>query len=214
MCNFVRRTLYVALIAAALAAPKLNAQTTTYVGDAAALKANVAGILNVSLSDTGALPPTGGALSASLLNFQVPPTVDLHLLTAHTIGDNDQTNSQASVTDLTLNIAGVYITASVLTSNANALCYPSQADVNGSSAIVGLKVNGLAVKVTGKPNQTIPLLVGSLVINEQISQVTAPPEQVSSDIVVNALHLKVNLIADVVVSHSHAGTICAVHERQ
>jgi hypothetical protein len=69
-------------------------------------------------------------------------------------------------------------------------------------------------KVTGKPNQTIPLLVGSLVINEQIGQVTSPPQIIAADMVVNALHLKVDLLADVVISNSHAGVICDIPQPQ
>jgi hypothetical protein len=202
-------TLSAALLASALVAfsPAAQAQVS-YVGDAAALNANVAGIVNVSVSSTGQLPSTGGELSASLLNFTVPPTLTLNLLTANTVGQNNQTNSQAAVTNVTLNVAGIYVTAAVLNSNANAVCYPNYATVSGGSTVIGLKVNGLSVTVTGQPNQTIPLLVGSLVINEQISQLTYPPQNITADMVVNALHLKVDFLADVVVSHSHAGMIC------
>lgn len=181
----------------------------TYVGEAAALKATVLGIINASISDTGALPSNGGELAVSLLNFRVPPTLDLNLLTANTVGNNGQTNSQAAVTNVTLNVAGIYVTASVLNSNASATCYSDHATVSGSSTIVALKVNGLSVQITGKPNQTIPLLIGSLIINEQIGTVTAPPDVITADMVVNALHLRVDLLADVVISNSHAGMVCS-----
>ena len=49
---------------------------TTYVGQSVVVKANVAGVLNVSLSDTGQLPPDGGSLAVSLLNFAAPPALD------------------------------------------------------------------------------------------------------------------------------------------
>jgi hypothetical protein len=189
--------------------PQTASAQFAYVGDAAAVKANVLGIINASISATGSLPSTGGELAVSLLDFRVPPTLDLHLLTANTAGENGQTNSQAAIANLTLNVAGIYITASVLDTNANAACYPDHAEVSGGSTIVALKVNGLSVRVTGNPNQTIPLLIGSLIINEQVSKLTSPPDLITADMVVNALHLKVDLLADVVISNSHAGMVCA-----
>ena len=188
--------------------PQVGRAQTSYIGEAAAAKLNVLGIVDVAVSDTGQLSSNGGELSTSLLNFQIPPTVSLNLLSGATAGENDQTNSQASVANVTLNVAGIYVTASVLTSKADAVCFSDHAETSGSSSIIALRVNGLSVKVTGKPNQTIPLLVGSLVINEQISQVTGPPDVISADMVVNALHLKVDLLADVVISYSHAGVLC------
>jgi hypothetical protein len=196
------------LVGALTALSPLADAQVSYVGDAAALNANVAGIVNVSISSTGSLPSTGGELSTSLLNFAVPPTLTLNLLTANTAGQDNQTNSQAAVTDVTLNVAGIYVRASVLNASATATCYADSAAVSGNSTIIALKVNGLSIKVTGQPNQTIPLLIGSLVINEQISQVTSPPQAITADIVVNALHLTVDLLADVVVSHAHAGMVC------
>lgn len=182
---------------------------TTYLGEGAVAKADIAGVTNVSLSDTGQLAPSGGSLAVSLLDFSLPPTLDLHLLTANTVGENDQTQSQAAVTDVTLNVVGILVTASVLSSTATAACFPDHAEVGGSSTLVALKVNGRSVKATGKPNQTVPLLVGSLVINEQIGTVTGAPSAISGDILVNALHLKVDLLADVAISSSHAGVLCS-----
>jgi hypothetical protein len=162
-------------------------------------------VLNASIEDTGALPATGGSLSTELLALNVPTLLDLHLLSASTSGANSETDSAASVTQVTLTVAGINITASVLTSNATATCAPQ---VSGTSAIADLKVNGLRVRVTGAPNQTIPLLVGSLVINEQISSVVNSPTSTSADMLVNALHLKVLGIADVAISSSHAAVSC------
>ena len=64
------------------------------------------------------------------------------------------------------------------------------------------------MRVTGAPNQTIPLLLGSLVINEQISSIVNTPTFTSADLLVNALHLKIAGIADVVISSSHAAVAC------
>jgi hypothetical protein len=187
-----------------------RAQTpsTTYIGEAAVAVVKVLGIANVSLEDTGPLPKSGGSRSAELAHVNIPNLLDLNLLDATTNGANNRTNSAASVANVTLSVAGIYITASVLTSNATAFCETGNASVSGASTIAALTVNGLSVNVTGQPNQTIPLIVGSLVINEQISSTTISPQVSSADIVVNALHLRVDLLADVVISSSHAGMRC------
>ncbi len=70
-------------------------------------------------------------------------------------------------------------------------------------------MNGLSVRVTGAPNQTIPLIVGSLVINEQISSVNVGNGTNSASMLVNALHLRVLGIADVAISSSQAGMTCS-----
>jgi hypothetical protein len=172
-----------------LALPKYGqAQAITYRGEA--VVADVRALfVNVALSDTGPLPRSGGSLSTSLLNATVPGLVGLHLLNGDTQGVNSRTDSQASVALATITAAGIRITASILTSQ-----------------IAALTVNGLSITVTGEPNQTVPLLVGSLVINEQIGSTTTNP--LGGDMLVNALHLDVLGAVDVVISSSHAGITC------
>jgi len=180
----------------------------SYAGEAVVASANVLG-LRVALSDTGALPSTGGSLSAQLLNANLPGLLNLQLLDANTAGASGKASSQASVANVSVSAAGVYITASVISSNANAQGCANAASVSGSSTIANLTVNGLAVTVTGAPNQVVPLLVGSLIINEQVSSVSSSNTGNSADMLVNALHLKVLSLADVVISSSHAG-VCGV----
>jgi hypothetical protein len=197
-------------VSVALAVSHLAAaQSVTYSGEAVVVNANVLGIIDASISDTGALPSSGGSLSTSLLTFQLPGTLNLSLLSASTNGGNNQTNSQASVANVSLHVADIGVTAVVLTSNATTVCSSTTATANGASTIAGLKVNGLSVQVTGAPNQTIPLLVGSLVINEQISSVNLSSSANTASLTVNALHLRVLGLADVVISSSQAGVSCA-----
>jgi hypothetical protein len=203
-----RTVLAVACLVALAGIGRAQTRTVTYTGEAAVATAKVLGLAKVSVEDTGPLPPTGGSLSTELAHVGIPPLLDLHLLSASTNGANHQTNSTASVANVTLSVAGLYITASVLTSNATAFCQAGNATASGSSTIAALTVNGRSITVTGQPNQTVPLIVGSLVINEQISTITTSPYLSSSDIVVNALHLKVDLVADVTISSSHAGMSC------
>jgi hypothetical protein len=54
----------------------------------------------------------------------------------------------------------------------------------------------------------VPLLIGSLIINEQISSVTSSSCGASANLQVNALHLTVAGVANVVISSSQAGVSC------
>jgi hypothetical protein len=186
----------------------VHAQSVTYSGEATVVSVRALGIANLSVEDTGPLPASGGSLSTQLASISVPRLLDAHLLSASTAGGNNQTNSQASVADVSVTVAGISIQTSILTSHATAACYPDHATVNGSSTIASLTVNGQSIQVSGSPNQTVPLLVGSLVINEQISSVTNSPVTTSADMLVNALHLRVLGLADVVISSSRAGVTC------
>src|SRR4029077_490737 len=85
---------------------------------------------------------------------------------------------------------------------AQASCGPSGASASGSSEIVGLIVNGQSVTVAGAPNQTITLpLGGTITINEQDTST-------SGSITVNALHVTVPGLADVIISSAHADITC------
>ncbi len=182
---------------------------TTYSGEAFGASVNVLGIVNTTISDTGPLPANGGSLSTQLAGIDLPGLLNLGLLTESTTGGSNRTSSQSSVANVNLAVAGIGITASVLTSNATALaCGSASPSVAGGSNIAALTVNGNSIIVTGAPNQTVPLLIGSLIINEQISSVTSSSCGASANVVVNALHLKVADIADVVISSSQAGVTC------
>src|SRR5256885_7446550 len=84
---------------------------------------------------------------------------------------------------------------------AEARCTGGGATTSGSSEIAELTINNQTIVVSGQPNQTIPLLNGQVVINEQP---TAPPGALT----VNALHVVVPGVADVVISSAHAHIGC------
>jgi len=170
----------------------------TFNGRATVVDATVLGIQTV-ISDTGPLPPSGGAREASLLTAEVPGLLTAEVLPASTIGQGDRTRSEASVANLTLTAGGNTISADFLMARAQAVCGPT---VSGSSEIVGLVINGQAMFVSGDPNQTIHLPGGRVVMNEQSSS----PD--NSDITVNALHVVVDGVADVVISSAHAEVTC------
>mgnify|MGYP006163358989 CR=1 FL=1 len=62
--------------------------------------------------------------------------------------------------------------------------------LSGGTEISKLTVAGQPITVTGEPNQVVPLINGRLVINEQFNSET--------EVTVNALHLVINGVADVV----------------
>ena len=178
---------------------------TTYSGQAVVVRANVAGLPQVVLADTGPLPPNGGSRQASLVNAQVPGLLTAEALSASTVGQGGRSRSQASIANLTLTVGANIITASSLTSRAEAVCNGRHASVSGSSTIGGLTINGQSITVTGEPNQTISLPTGGrIVINEQTSSV----RRSYGTITVNGLHVTIPNVADVVIASSHSDIGC------
>jgi hypothetical protein len=170
-----------------------------YSGQATGVRATVLGTTTV-LSDTGPLPPSGGALEASLLQAEVPGVLKTGVLHASTIGQGNESRSEASAADADLTVGGNSISADFLMARAVATCSQGTASVSGSSDVARLVINGQTIAVSGQPNQTVDLPNGRVVINEQT---TAP-----GSITVNALHVTVDGLADVIVSSAHADIAC------
>lgn len=105
-----------------------------------------------------------------------------------------------------LNVGGVSLAADLIMAMTEARCASGKAAVTGSSIIAGLTLNGQPINVTGKPNQTIqlPLGLGQLVINEQVKNVNGRAGSIS----VNAIHLTVTGVADVILGHAESGIPC------
>ena len=185
-------------------AQSASANNTTFSGEATVVQATVLGLPPVVLSDTGALDSTGGAREASLLDANVPGLLTAEVLHASTVGQGQRSSSEASVANVTLTVGGNTISAGLLRARATAECHNGTASVSGSSEIVDLVVNGQAVVVSGQPNQTISLPVGRVIINEQQSSVSGN----TGDITVNALHVMVDGVADVIISSAHADITC------
>jgi hypothetical protein len=214
--SLLTRSLAVSLVsvAVAMAPTAANADTTTFSGDAYVAKATltpplVRPITVGPIADSGPLPSQGGSLENSILTISLPNPVDgSTLLTGDvghtaTIGQGDRSRSEASVADVNLSLAGNHIGADFLTARAMATCGPS---VSGNSELVNLVIDGQLITVSGQPNQSIPLPAnaGSVVINEQSSTVGGN----SGSIDVNALHVVVTGLADVVIAHAHADINC------
>ncbi|HVH66630.1 MAG TPA: choice-of-anchor P family protein [Gemmatimonadales bacterium] len=177
-------------------------QATSHSGRATVVQASVLGLAPITLVDAGPLPPSGGAEEASLLNASIPGLLTAEVLHATTVGQGNASRSEASVAELTLTAGGNTISAGFLEARAVAQCTDNGAAASGSSDIARLTVNGQTIAVSGAPNQTVNLPGGGqVIINEQNSAG-------SGDITVNALHVIVPGVADVIISSAHADISC------
>src|SRR2546425_155872 len=153
-----------------------EAQTVT--GQAPAAQATVLG-MTTALADTGTLSDSSDARDATMITVSVQSLLTGEVLHAVTIGFPDEVDSEASLGNLALTVGGNGTSADFVMARAQAVLNAASA---GMSNIGGLLINGVPVVVTGDPNQTISLLGGQMVINEQQ---TDP----SGTITVNALHV-------------------------
>jgi hypothetical protein len=192
------------VVMADVAAPSAT-QATSYSGRATVVQATLLTPVStsVTLVDAGPLPESGGAMEASLLTANVPGLVTANVLHATTVGQGNASRSEASVADVALSVAGNSIAANFLQARATAVCTDAGGAATGSSDIATLSVNGETIAVSGAPNQTVllPAGTGEVIINEQQS---ARP----GDITVNALHVIVIGVADVIISSAHADITC------
>ncbi len=189
--------LAVAAIAAALLVWPMAGEAQTVTGKARAVQATVLGPLGGTttvLADTGALGGPSDALHASAPTGNVPSLLNGEALHATTIGWPDQVASEASLAALTLSVAGTTLGADSVM--ARALAVLGSAGV-GVANIANLSINGVPVPLSGGPNQTIYIPGGLVVINEQQTSPTST--------VVNALHVVVYGVADVVIASASAG---------
>jgi hypothetical protein len=169
-----------------------DAQTVT--GQARAVQATVLGSQTV-LSDTGRLTGSDDARQASEVTGAVPSVLTAEALHATTIGWPDEAAAEASLAALGVTVAGNGISAEFVMGRAAAVL---GGDSAGATTIDGLSINGAPITVTGQPNQTIPLLGGRVIINEQRSRFP-------SGMTVNALHIVIDGVADVVIASATAG---------
>ena len=122
----------------------------------------------------------------------------LHAATGSSVtngGGSDYVASEASLADAGLAVAGNFISAAFVMARATA---PAGGSPVGTSEIDGLSINGVPVIVTGQPNQTVWLLGGRVILNEQVPT--------STGMTVNAVHVIVGGVADVVLAAASAGS--------
>jgi hypothetical protein len=151
--------------------------------------------MTTALADTGTLSGVNDARDASMVTGSIPSTISAETLSAATISWVDQVDSYASLGNLNMTIAGVGITADSVVAQASQVL---GAAGTGSSTLSNLSINGTPIAVTGAPNQAIWIPGGQVIINEQTVSSTGTA-------VVNALHVAVTGVADVVIASATAG---------
>src|SRR5207302_277837 len=117
------------------------------------------------------------------------------VLLSPTIGLPDQVYSTASLTNLNITAAGIGITADSVMAEASQIAGSAG---TGSSSFSNLSIAGVPINVTGAPNQVVGILGGVVTINEQTISPTGAA-------VVNALHVTIAGVADLVVASATAG---------
>jgi hypothetical protein len=190
-----------------LASPALAG--TTYSGRAYAAFVNTTITGPVYVSDTGELPPTGGFRSDSLLSTQGTPLWDVlraEVLVASTSAASGKAESSASLLEVVA-LPGSFaqLTASLIRAETEASC----AGVHGSSEIAELTFGGNQITVTGQPNQTVNIPpvgtpLATLIINEQSTTSSGTYREIR----VNALHLFVPGLAEVILSSAKSDINC------
>jgi hypothetical protein len=196
--NGLGRLAALAMAAALLALWPAAAMAQTVDGAATAIQASVLG-MSTALADTGPLADAQDLRESSEPTAAILSVGSAGVLHAAT-GSSTNTPqpfvaSESSLADLALSVAGNSVSAAFVMARAIA---PQGGTPVGTSEFDALSVNGMAVPVSGAPNQMVPLLGGRLVLNEQIAS--------TAGTTVNALHLVVDGIADVVIASAKAGT--------
>jgi hypothetical protein len=125
----------------------------------------------------------------------VPSVLTGEVLSAGTISWPDEVDSAVSLANLNMTVAGVGITADSVVAQASQV---AGAAGTGSTTIDNLLVNGTPIAITGTPNQIVGIPGGQIVINEQSISSTGTA-------VVNAIHVTVTGVADVVIASATAG---------
>ncbi len=189
----------VVAMGALFAAWPARALAQTVSGEASAIRASVLGA-TTTLAGTGQLAGDQDLRDASdgpASILWVGSADVLHAVTGSSIsggGAGDYVASEASLADLALSLPGNSVSAGFAMARALA---PVGGVPVGTSQIDGLQVNGTSVPVSGAPNQTIPLVGGRLIINEQVPTATGTT--------VNALHVVIDGLADLVIASASAG---------
>ena len=188
------------------------ANPTTFSGRAFVLQLEVLGTKVGPIVDTGEVAPEGGSLHERLLSYpdDLPnatgQALTANVLDATVIAHGDRSRAQAHVADLKLTAAGHKVSASFLAARVMAVCNGGTAAVSGSSEIADLVIDDQRITVSGGANQPVTVPgIASVIINEQIGSATAG----NGDLTVNAVHITITGVADVIIASAHADIHCA-----
>jgi len=188
---------------------------TTYSGRAFAAFINTGLTGPLYVSDTGELPPSGGFRSDSLLDTRdlglatLDGVLRAEVLVASTSGASGQANSSASLANVVV-LPGhpAQVTASFVRAEAEATC----SGVQGDTVVAELAFGGQRIEAPpgGFPkNYTVTIPgVATLIINEQ----TETASGTYRELLVNALHLVVPGVAEVVLSSAKSDINCVLSQ--
>jgi hypothetical protein len=195
-----------------------NAHAQTYSGRATAVKATViTGVVpgvTTAVSDTGPLPAAGGSINLGSASANVANILTAGASTVSSSGSGNLSQSTASIASLDINVAGLdpglRVQAAAVASTTSCTC-PS-GTCTGGSTITTLLVGGNPITVTGAPNQTVIVTIGTVTLTLVINQQIVSP----SSLTVNALHATftdslTGISTDVIVSQSHSDIICVLN---
>lgn len=187
----------VVMVVGLLAWPTAS-RAQTLSGQGTAVQANVysfLGTIATVLGDTGVIGATNSEQDVGQEAGSVTSLLNADVLSSSTYSYSDEVDSVSSLGDLNLMVAGVSITADSVVAEASQVLGAAS---SGTSYVGNLAINGAPVFLTGDPNQTIAIPGGQVVINEQTISPTGAA-------VVNALHVTVAGVADVVIASAKAG---------
>ena len=204
---FMAGILFVLVLAGLIGTSPAQAQTT-FSGRAFAAFVTTPLTGPMFISDTGELPPSGGARHDALLDTRdldlaaLDSVLTAEVLAASTSGAGGEARSSASLANVVvLPGSAAQVTASFVRAETQATC----AGVSGRSEIANLTFGGTTIAVSGAPNQTVTLPGGAtLIINEQKTTSAGTARQIE----VNALHLIVPGVAEVILASAESDINC------
>lgn len=207
--NAFTRSLLLSGIIGLLAASPLWA-AIEYGGRGLSIGATVTGLPPVAINDTGPLPSNGGSIKTTLLEVNaLHGAVRTENVSASTSGANEISHADAFVSRGTVTVGGYVITWDAVSAWALAVCCQhdyGKPEISGKAQILNLKINGVTVDANSRPNETIPLVGGRIILNEQDTYLGVTEGRIT----VNAIHIILDGVADVVVSSAHARIVCDV----
>ena len=137
---------------------------TLFSGQASALNGKVLGI-PIDPVNTGSVSAEGGTLEAHLVCYPAGPNcivglpdltngaLSAEVLNATVVAQGHHSRARASVADLSLNVLGQTISATLIEARASARCSDGQASIAADSHLVNLTINGETIAATGEVNQ-------------------------------------------------------------
>jgi len=190
MQNRVRRRstpliLAATVVSVAVLSSMLTAATVS--GNARAIQAN-----GTALSDTGTLNSPTDARESSQTTGAIGSLVSGDALHATTIGYSSEVASEASVGNVAVAAGDTTVVADFAMARVRAV----KGTDDASADVRGLAINGYPVVVTGAKNQRVDVPGAVVLINEQFKS--------GGTLTVNALHVVVDGVADVVIASASA----------